>query len=234
VGFIVFAIVVIAADILLGVSLIATFVTILALFCLVELRSLSNGRVGPAAYRAVGVQALVALLAVATVWVADLVHDNLPLVVAAVAVPAMVQNMAAYYIGRFWLTRQDSSKSLLARLLGWHHFKHSPRKTFGVTIASSAIALAVGVACFFASPLLLSIAAVSAIFAAVGDLTESRLKRLTKVTDSGEKLRKGRSLFAALERTISSHGGFLDRFDSLFFCAALALVPVLMFIPQGG
>jgi phosphatidate cytidylyltransferase len=86
--------------------------------------------------------------------------------------------------------------------------------------------------CFYADPLLLSVAILSALCAGWGDLFESRLKRLVGVKDSGETLRKGHSLLAVVEQCIASHGGFLDRFDSLFFCAALSLIPILVFVLQ--
>ena len=52
------------------------------------------------------------------------------------------------------------------------------------------------------------------IFAPIGDLTQSKLKRIFKVKDSG--------------RLLPGHGGFLDRLDSFIF-----VVPILYLFPVG-
>ncbi len=51
------------------------------------------------------------------------------------------------------------------------------------------------------------IALVCAIGGTIGDLAESRLKRLANVKDSGSFM--------------PGHGGFLDRFDSILFAAPM-------------
>ena len=221
--------VVICLNIMLQWPLFPVLFSVVTVCCLAELNSLSaKARVLTAKW-ALFVQLLITLMAAATAWLATYVYPNWPLAILAIAVPVVSQNMAAYYIGRFWLPRDEARPSLIGRFLSWYHFKCSQKKTFGVLVVSSAIALLVSLICFSTSPLLISIAALSSVSAAAGDLLESRLKRLTGVKDSGELLRGGRSAFASLERAIASHGGFLDRFDSLSFCAAVSFIPLIIF-----
>ena len=60
------------------------------------------------------------------------------------------------------------------------------------------------------------IPAISAIAGTVGDLFESKLKRLANVKDSG--------------RIMPGHGGFLDRFDSLLFAIPFVWIYVKLFL----
>ncbi len=60
------------------------------------------------------------------------------------------------------------------------------------------------------------IAALCAIFGTIGDLFESKLKRMANVKDSGS--------------IMPGHGGFLDRFDSLLFATPAVWVYVKLFI----
>jgi phosphatidate cytidylyltransferase len=61
-------------------------------------------------------------------------------------------------------------------------------------------------------PLLLSIALVTGIFAQIGDLFESLIKRVARVKDSGS--------------VMPGHGGVLDRLDGIYFAAPLFFVAV--------
>ena len=61
----------------------------------------------------------------------------------------------------------------------------------------------------------LALAAIAAIFGTIGDLLESKLKRMAGVKDSG--------------KIMPGHGGFMDRFDSLLLAAPFAWLYVHLF-----
>lgn len=219
------------ADFFLDLYILPVVVSLFSVFCIVELWSLRD-RKEPLLTQSslLYLHLLIVVAATAAIWVARLNLADWPLFLLAVAVPVLIQNTAAFYIGRFIMPRIRNHKSPIAKLLEWHHFRHSPRKTFGVIIVSAALAAAISAPWFLGSHLLTTVAIVSALAAAAGDLLESRLKRQAGVDDSGEKLRSGDGPFALTERTIAAHGGFLDRFDSLFFCIALNLITLIIFI----
>lgn len=101
----------------------------------------------------------------------------------------------------------DTMQYLVGSFIGKTPFsKISPKKTWEGTIGGSLIAIAViGIG----SPYLFSIsllhgtfiAIIIAVLGTLGDLLESKLKRMAGVKDSGQ--------------IMPGHGGFLDRFDSL-------------------
>lgn len=99
--------------------------------------------------------------------------------------------------------------------------KISPKKTVEGTVGGALICVVV-IGCagyFFAhthSPHWFGIAAVCAVFGTLGDLVESKLKRMAAVKDSGNLM--------------PGHGGFLDRFDSLLLAAPFAWLYVRLFI----
>lgn len=97
----------------------------------------------------------------------------------------------------------------------------SPKKTWEGTIGGAILAVAV-MSCiaYFSGKLPVTHAAIIAALASIagtyGDLFESKLKRMAGVKDSGA--------------IMPGHGGFLDRFDSLFFAVTLVWFYVMLFM----
>lgn len=118
--------------------------------------------------------------------------------VSGYAVPLMI-------IGSIWIN--DTMAYIVGSLIGKTPLSViSPKKTWEGTIGGIILAVAVmwGLAYLSqsASPWLWAVIAfVAAVTGTIGDLLESKLKRLANVKDSGSFM--------------PGHGGFLDRFDSL-------------------
>jgi len=102
--------------------------------------------------------------------------------------------------------------------------KISPKKTWEGTIGGAILCiLVIGMLGYFI-PITkiifvhhwIFIAALCAIYGTVGDLFESKLKRMANVKDSGA--------------IMPGHGGFLDRFDSLLFAAPAVWLYVQLFM----
>jgi phosphatidate cytidylyltransferase len=100
----------------------------------------------------------------------------------------------------------------------------SPRKTWEGTIGGIVFAvITMGAVGYFLSSDFemqtvsqwMIVAAIAAISGTIGDLLESKLKRLADVKDSG--------------RIMPGHGGFLDRFDSLLFATPFIWLYIVMF-----
>lgn len=109
-------------------------------------------------------------------------------------------------IGSVWIN--DTMQYLVGSLIGKTPFSSiSPNKTLEGTIGGSllCVILVTLIGYFLVDRnllyLFLSVSLVAAIMGTVGDLIESKLKRLAGVKDSGNFM--------------PGHGGFLDRFDSL-------------------
>ncbi len=116
----------------------------------------------------------------------------------------------------------DTMAYIVGSLIGKTPFsKISPKKTWEGTIGGAILCVAVIALIAYLTKLLpvkdaAIIAALCAIFGTMGDLFESKLKRMAGVKDSGS--------------IMPGHGGFLDRFDSLLFAAPVVWVYVKLFM----
>lgn len=117
--------------------------------------------------------------------------------------------------GILWIN--DSGAYFFGRFMGKHklHERVSPKKTWEGLVGGMLTAIILG---FFVSDIIPSglnrvdwvfISIIIAIFANIGDLVESQIKRIRGVKDSGKLL--------------PGHGGVLDRFDGL-----LLALPVIV------
>lgn len=101
--------------------------------------------------------------------------------------------------------------------------KISPKKTVEGTLGGIIACITIaGIVFYFIDNTIqmalygIGIAALCAIFGTLGDLFESKLKRMADVKDSGSFM--------------PGHGGFLDRFDSLLFAVPAVWVFVYFFL----
>jgi phosphatidate cytidylyltransferase len=114
----------------------------------------------------------------------------------------------------------DTLAYLVGSLIGKTPFsKISPKKTWEGTLGGVILCIAL-VTYFFHSFLpwqhLLAISTIAAITGTMGDLLESKLKRMAGVKDSGH--------------IMPGHGGFLDRFDSLLIATPFVWLYVRLFL----
>jgi len=116
----------------------------------------------------------------------------------------------------------DTMAYLVGSFIGKTPFsKISPKKTWEGTIGGGVLCIAVVALLGWWSDAFevkdwIAIAAIVAFFGALGDLLESKLKRLAGVKDSGSLM--------------PGHGGFLDRFDSLLLAAPFVWLYVFLFM----
>ncbi len=119
----------------------------------------------------------------------------------------------------------DTMAYLVGSFIGKTPFsKISPKKTWEGTIGGALLCIIIiGTAAFFI-PFCKAIAwyhwffiaAICAVFGTLGDLLESKLKRLANIKDSGSFM--------------PGHGGFLDRFDSLLVATPFVWLYIKVFI----
>jgi phosphatidate cytidylyltransferase len=118
----------------------------------------------------------------------------------------------------------DTMAYIVGSLIGKTPFsKISPKKTWEGTAGGAVLCvMAIGTAAYFifSGSIFVGIAAgiagICAVFGTMGDLLESKIKRMADVKDSGT--------------IMPGHGGFLDRFDSLLVAVPFVWLYVRMFI----
>jgi phosphatidate cytidylyltransferase len=134
-----------------------------------------------------------------------------PLFPAAILFSIWVNDTMAYIVGSF---------------IGKTPFsKISPKKTWEGTIGGAVLCVLLITLLFSKTSLFpnnltttnwIIISSLCAVFGTLGDLFESKLKRLADIKDSGN--------------IMPGHGGFLDRFDSLLFAAPVVALYVKYFL----
>jgi phosphatidate cytidylyltransferase len=116
----------------------------------------------------------------------------------------------------------DTMAYLVGSFVGKTPFsKISPKKTWEGTAGGAILCIAIVAllgrwANVYTVKDWIFIAAIVAVFGVIGDLFESKLKRLAGVKDSGS--------------IMPGHGGFLDRFDSLLLATPFVWLYVVMFM----
>lgn len=116
----------------------------------------------------------------------------------------------------------DTMAYLLGSVIGKTPFsKISPKKTWEGTIGGAILCvIVISLIAYFTELIKVKnaaiIAALCAIFGTLGDLFESKLKRMANVKDSGSFM--------------PGHGGFLDRFDSLLFAVPAVWIYIKLFL----
>jgi len=122
-------------------------------------------------------------------------------------------------IASLWIN--DTMAYIVGSLIGKTPFSSiSPKKTWEGTIGGAILAVAaVTLTNYLINDAFISalcISSITVVFGIMGDLFESKLKRLANVKDSGS--------------IMPGHGGFLDRFDSLLFASSFVWLYVRLFM----
>lgn len=115
----------------------------------------------------------------------------------------------------------DTMAYITGSLIGKTPFsKVSPKKTIEGTVGGAILCVAVMGGIAYVMQLhvvqVCIIAGISAVMGTVGDLLESKLKRMADVKDSGQ--------------IMPGHGGFLDRFDSMLLAIPFVWLYVMIIL----
>jgi phosphatidate cytidylyltransferase len=122
----------------------------------------------------------------------------------------------------FSLWINDTMQYIVGSLIGKTPLsKISPKKTWEGTIGGTLLCIVVITllgkwAGYYRSIDWIAISSICGILGTIGDLIESKIKRLAQVKDSGTLM--------------PGHGGFLDRFDSLLLASTFVWVYVQLFM----
>ena len=123
----------------------------------------------------------------------------------------------------FSLWINDTMAYIVGSIIGKHPLsKISPKKTWEGTIGGIILTVVViSLIAYYTGRLQVIhaslMSAIAAITGTIGDLSESKLKRMAGVKDSGS--------------IMPGHGGFLDRFDSLLFASVFVWFYAVFFLP---
>jgi phosphatidate cytidylyltransferase len=134
-------------------------------------------------------------------------QNSFPVIPCAIIFSIWINDTMAYIVGSF------IGKTPLSKI--------SPNKTWEGTIGGAILSIAI-VAMFgiwnksYSITDRIFIPAICAVFGTLGDLLESKLKRVAQVKDSGN--------------IMPGHGGFLDRFDSLLIATPFVWLYVYLFM----
>lgn len=124
-----------------------------------------------------------------------------------------------FLIASIWIN--DTMQYIVGSLIGKTPFsKVSPKKTWEGTIGGSILCVAViALTAYFGfkckGVIAIGIPLIAAVMGTLGDLFESKLKRMANVKDSGQFM--------------PGHGGFLDRFDSLLLASPFVWLLIKLF-----
>ncbi len=121
------------------------------------------------------------------------------------------------------LWANDTGAYMVGKFLGKHKLLEavSPKKTWEGLFGGMASAIISGYFLFSLMPNSftrfdwIAVASIVAVFANIGDLIESQIKRIKGVKDSGKLL--------------PGHGGVLDRFDGLLIAMPLVIIYLILF-----
>jgi CDP-diglyceride synthetase len=234
----------VVANVLTGWPLVAALIIMVAVLCYLECKSLEGHKRNTRARCLVANQFGIVIAGTCACLVYSvLLNDSVML--GSIAVPrslvvillviistTLLENTISWFVGSRW-SKVASRKPRPAYPV------YSPNKTVVGVVFGVGLGAVIGVVLvtalsgqmepgFYA--LLVILAITTPPLAEWGDWIESRMKRHVGVKDSNSLIINGDDgLLCRLERSMGGHGGLMDRTDSMFFCLAWSLPPVLIY-----